>query len=154
MTINPCATRAGRPAFVVNVEVYLERDGRWLLVKRGHQEAHAPGTLAGIGGKAEVDGAGAVGAGILERTACREVAEEVGVDLTGIDLTYVDSAFFVTDDGDPVINVVFRSELPPRARPVVAAPEEVAELIWLTLEEAEAHPDCPPWVLRSLRRMA
>ncbi|MEV4110197.1 NUDIX domain-containing protein [Nonomuraea sp. NPDC049695] len=151
MTITPCTTRAGRPAFVVNVEVFLERDGRWLLIRRGHQEAHAPGTLAGIGGKAEADG---VESGILEQTARREVAEEVGVDLTGTDLTYVDSAFFVTDDGDPVINVVFRGELPPRARPVAAAPEEVAELVWLTLEEAEAHPDCPPWALRSLRRMA
>ncbi|MEQ4720603.1 hypothetical protein [Nonomuraea sp. B19D2] len=48
----------------------------------------------------------------------------------------------------------FRGELPPQACPVAAAPDEVAELAWLTLEEAEAHPVCPPWVLRSLRRMA
>ncbi|MFI7635921.1 NUDIX hydrolase [Nonomuraea sp. NPDC049400] len=119
----------------------MERDGRWLLIKRGRQEAHAAGTLAGIGGKAEADGAGI---GILEQTARREVAEEVGVDLTGTDLTYVAGDYFTTDDGDPVINVVFRGELPPQARPVAAAPDE----------EAEAHPDCPPWVLRSLRRMA
>ncbi|MEV7965135.1 hypothetical protein AB0O34_04040 [Sphaerisporangium sp. NPDC088356] len=33
--IAPCATRAGRAAFVVNVEVFLHRDGRWLLIRRG-----------------------------------------------------------------------------------------------------------------------
>ncbi|GIH22176.1 hypothetical protein Aph01nite_04860 [Acrocarpospora phusangensis] len=49
-----CTTGAGRPAFVVNIEVFLERDGRWLLIRRGEKEAHAPGTLAGIGGKVEI----------------------------------------------------------------------------------------------------
>ncbi|GIH60533.1 hypothetical protein [Microbispora siamensis] len=51
-----CLTRGGRPAFVVNVEVFLERDGRWLLIRRGAKEAHAPGMLAGVGGKVEADG--------------------------------------------------------------------------------------------------
>lgn len=101
-----CLTRGGRPAFVVNVEVFLERDGRWLLIRRGRQEAHAPGTLAGVGGKVETEGAGL---DVLEETARREVAEEIGVDLTAAPLSYVESGFFVTDDGDPVVNVVFRA---------------------------------------------
>lgn len=63
-----CVTRGGRPAFVVNVEVFLERDGRWLLIRRGDQEAHAPGVLSGVGGKVEADG---VGAAVLEETAGR-----------------------------------------------------------------------------------
>jgi 8-oxo-dGTP diphosphatase len=150
-----CTTRGGRPAFVVNIEVFLERDGRWLLIKRGDGEAHAPGTLAGIGGKVEVVDMGAdMGADVCEQTARREVAEEVGVDLTGTELAYVESAFFVTDDGDPVVNVVFRGSLPAAAMPVVAAPEEVAELVWLSTEEVLAHPKCPPWILRPMRRLA
>jgi hypothetical protein len=27
----------------VNVEVFLEREGRWLFIERGAGEAHAPG---------------------------------------------------------------------------------------------------------------
>ncbi|MEU6786714.1 NUDIX domain-containing protein [Nonomuraea angiospora] len=146
-----CTTAAGRPAFVVNIEVFLERDGRWLLVKRGEGEAHAPGTLAGVGGKVEVDDGGA---DVFERAARREVAEEVGVDLAGVDLTYVESGYFVTDDGDPVINVVFTGRLPATATPVAAAPQEVAEVVWLTVAEAEGHPGCPPWILGPLRRLA
>ncbi|MEV4841271.1 NUDIX domain-containing protein [Nonomuraea sp. NPDC049486] len=144
-------TANGRPAFVVNVEVFLRRDGRWLLIRRGDGEAHAPGTLADVGGKAEPDGAGQR---VLEETARREVAEEIGVDLTGVPLTYASSGFFVTDDGDPVVNVVFAAPMPPQAEPVAAAPAEVAGFVWLTTAEAEADPACPPWVLSSLRDAA
>jgi 8-oxo-dGTP diphosphatase len=76
------------------------------------------------------------------------------VDLTGIPLTYVESGSFVTDDGDPVVNVVFSGALPADANPVVASSEEVAEIVWLTVAEATADPNCPPWTLRSLQRAA
>ncbi|MBT2230509.1 NUDIX hydrolase [Nonomuraea sp. NEAU-A123] len=148
--MNACVTGGGRPAFVVNVEVFLERDGRWLLIRRGEREAHAPGMLSGVGGKVEADG---IGDAVLEETARREVAEEVGVDLTGVAFSYVESAFFVTDDGDPVINVVFSGRLPSGARPFAASGEEVAGLAWLTLAEAEADPNCPPWILRTMRKL-
>ncbi len=146
-----CVTRGGRPAFVVNVEVFLHRDGRWLLIRRGEQEDHAPGVLSGVGGKVEVDGAGD---NVLEETARREVAEEIGVDLTGVELTYAESAFFVTDDGDPVINLVFSAPMPPDALPFATSPDEVAAVAWLTVAEAEADPNCPPWTLRGLRHAA
>lgn len=141
-------TANGRPAFVLNVEVFLHRDGRWLLIRRGDGESHAAGTLAGVGGKAEPGGAGPR---ILEETARREVAEEIGVDLTGVPLTYVSSTYFVTDDGDPVVNVVFSAPMPPGASPTAASPDEVAGFTWLTLKEAETDPGCPPWILDYLR---
>jgi hypothetical protein len=46
------------PRFVVNVEVFLHPGDRWLLIRRGDPEAHAPGTLAGVGGKVEAPGLG------------------------------------------------------------------------------------------------
>jgi 8-oxo-dGTP diphosphatase len=141
-------TAHGRPAFVVNVEVFLHREGRWLLIRRAMAEAHAPGTLSGVGGKAEP---GQDEPGVLERTARREVAEEVNVDLDGVALTYAESAAFITDDGDPVVNVVFGAELPPGARPEAISPEEVGEVAWMTLAEAVADPHCPPWTVRGLR---
>ena len=144
-------TPGGRPAFVVNVEVFLHRDGRWLLIKRGAEEKHAPGSLAGVGGKAEVTDPADV-PNILEATARREVAEEIGVDISGVTLTYVESGYFTSDDGDPVINITFAGPLPADARPFAASPEEVAGIVWLTAAEAEADPACPPWTLRALRR--
>jgi 8-oxo-dGTP diphosphatase len=148
-----CTTRHGRPAFVVNVEVFLHRGDRWLLIRRSEWEKHAPGTLCGVGGKVDavlIDGG--LGAAVLEATARREVAEEIGVDLTGSQLSYVDSAAFVTDDGDPVINVVFVTPLPATAEPFAASPSEVAEIVWLSLADAEADSGCPQWTVRSLRK--
>ncbi|MCW3842286.1 NUDIX domain-containing protein [Micromonospora yasonensis] len=145
----PCRTRRGRLAFVVNVEVFLHRDGRWLLIRRSAREDHAPGLLSGVGGKVEPAGDGD---DVLAETARREVAEEVGVDLTGVTLSYVESRAFTTDDGDPVVNVVFAGPLPAEAEPAVASPEEVAGLVWVTLAEAEADATCPPWIRGSLRQ--
>lgn len=143
-----CRTAGGRPAFVVNVEVYLHRAGRWLLIKRGAQEANAPGKLSGVGGK--VDGGQAALADVLEETLRREVAEEIGVDLHGVPLTYLESGLFTTDDGDPVVNVVFTAALPAGAEPIAASPEEVAGIVWMTADEIAADENCPPWVRRSL----
>ncbi|MEV0270559.1 NUDIX domain-containing protein [Hamadaea sp. NPDC050747] len=139
-------TQAGRPAYVVNVEVVLHRDGRWLLIRRGN-EGHAAGTLAGPGGKVETDG---FLPGVLEATGRREVLEEIGLDLDGVPMAYVGNSLFVSDDGDAVVNVVFAAEVPPGAEPYAASPEEVAEILWLTTEEALAHPACPPWTRRTL----
>lgn len=72
--------------------MYLHQDGRWLLIKRSDQEAHAPGILAGPGGKVEVGGPEPI-VDILEQTAVRDALEEVGVDLTGVALSYVESVY-------------------------------------------------------------
>ncbi|MEU8076140.1 NUDIX domain-containing protein [Catellatospora citrea] len=143
-------TPGGRPAFVVNVEVHLHRDGRWLLIKRGEQQAHAAGLLSGVGGKVDLP-AGPVVPDILEQTARREVAEEIDVDLTGVPLTYVESSLFTADDGDLVVNVVFAAALPADAEPFPASPDEVAAILHLTFDEADADPNLPPWIRRSLR---
>lgn len=145
-----CLTPGGRPAFVVNVEVFLHRDGRWVLIRRSEREAHAAGLLSGVGGKVD-HGGGPAAADVLEQTGRREVAEEIGVDLTGVPLAYVESTLFTSDDGDPVVNVVFAAELPAGAEPHPAAPDEVAEVLHLTFAEADADPDLPPWIRRSLR---
>ncbi|MER7131710.1 NUDIX domain-containing protein [Streptosporangium saharense] len=105
MTVIPCSAPAGRPAFVANVEVFLERDGRRLFLRRGAGESHAPGVLAGVGGKVEGGGAGP---DVLGRAARREIAEEMGLDLTDVEITRL-----MTDDGDPVTNVVFSGRSPP-----------------------------------------
>jgi 8-oxo-dGTP diphosphatase len=148
MTLTP----NGRPAYVVNVSVLLRRHGRWLLIERGAGEAHAAGRLSDVGGK--VDATAADEPDILESTARREVLEEVGLDLTGLPLRFAESALFTTDDGDPVVNVLFAAELPDGPEPSIAAPDEVAALHWLTLAELASLPECPPWTLRMVRAAA
>ena len=145
-------TASGRPAYVVNVPVLLRRRERWLLIRRGAGESHAPGQLCDVGGK--VDSRAAAEPDILESTARREVLEEVGLDITGVPLCFAESALFTTDDGDPVVNVLFAADLPDGPQPRIAAPDEVAELDWLTWAEAAGRPDCPPWTLRMLQSAA
>jgi 8-oxo-dGTP pyrophosphatase MutT (NUDIX family) len=145
-------TAGGRPAFVVNVEVFLHREGRWLLIRRSAAEAHAAGAICGVGGKVESAG---LGPSVLEETARREVAEEIAVQLgEDVPLTYVESSLFVTDDGDEVVNVVFAAPVPEAAEPVAVSPDEVAQILWLTVDEASADPACQTWTRRALRRAA
>ena len=57
--------------FIVNTEAAIYKDGRYLLCKRSEAEDHAPGGLALVGGKVELERASS---DILERTIAREVA--------------------------------------------------------------------------------
>ena len=92
--------------FIVNTEAAVFRDGRYLLCRRSEKEEHAPGGLALIGGKVELEGASS---GVLEQTIVREVEEEVGIRIEGRP-RYVHSTSFVTDLGEPVVNVIFLCE--------------------------------------------
>ena len=132
---------------VVNVCVALHREGRWLLIRRHPDLPHAGGQLAVVGGKLEDGGA----VDVLEATARREAAEEIGVDLSGVELRYVESDFFVSDTGAPVVNVVFAAELPDGAEPYPAAPAEVSEIRWHTRQEVESSV-AEPWTVRQIRR--
>jgi ADP-ribose pyrophosphatase YjhB (NUDIX family) len=133
------------PHHIVNVEVAIVRDGRFLLIVRGPGEAHAPGTLSLPGGKVEGEGQSE---DILEGTARREAVEEVGVTLDTT-LAYVRSVAFVTDEGDPVVDVVFLGRYA-GGEPTVFDPEEVAAIRWLTAAEVAADPHAPPWTRRSV----
>ncbi|MFG3258281.1 NUDIX hydrolase [Streptomyces sp. NPDC048172] len=138
-------------SYVVNVCVALRRADRWLLIVRHPDLGHAGGTLSVPGGKVED---ARPRDDVLEATARREAAEEVGVDLDGVPLRYAESTFFVSDEGTPVVNVVFAAHLPDGAEPYAAAPAEVSGLRWLTREELEAEADCPSWTVRNIRSAA
>ncbi|ADD44683.1 NUDIX domain-containing protein [Stackebrandtia nassauensis] len=133
--------------FGVNVEIALRRGERWLLIERGRRLRNAPGMLAFPGGRVEAE---ANCGFILEDTARREAAEEVGLDLSDVSLRYVRSEFFVGDDGNRYIGATFTAELPRGREPRVAAPEEVEAVHWLTADEVKNHPKCPEWTLLSL----
>lgn len=131
--------------YIVNVETAILKGDRYLMIVRGDGESHAPGTLGMPGGK--VEGTDVI-ANVLEETARREIQEEVAIEVED-DLVYIESKFFVTDDGDPVIDIIFlcRSR---SGKPAIVDRAEVAELAWMTAREVLAHKKTPPWTRSSI----
>ncbi|MEW1639857.1 NUDIX domain-containing protein [Streptomyces sp. NPDC093801] len=130
----------------INVDVALHDGDEWTLIVRSEKEEHAAGMLSLVGGTFDETSPASEA---LEATARREVAEEIGVELTG-PLQYVESTFFVSDSGDRVLNIVFMCPLGDQ-KPVVKAPDEVAAVVTRTLAELEADAACPAWTKQSIR---
>ncbi len=126
--------------YVVNVDGVVVRDDEYLLIERGAAEAHAAGLLAFPGGKVEQTPGGDE---TIERTAARELEEEVGIEVG--DVEYVLSSTFEADDGTPCLNVVTLCEYESgRAHP--RASDEVAAVHWLTYDEIKARDEVPRFV--------
>ncbi len=90
--------------YAVTVCVLIHRGNSFLLVVRSPGVAYAPNMIGMIGGHVEVIDPER---NVLEATARREVAEEVGLDLSGVPLKYLESEFFITDSGERQITVTF-----------------------------------------------
>lgn len=134
--------------FIVNIEAaVINGAGEYLMVIRGEEESHAAGTLSMPGGKVELSD---VGDDIFELTARREILEETGITVSD-DITYIESKLFVTDDGDPVVDVVMLCRYQ-SGDPVIGDPGEVAAIRWRTAEEIGAHPQTPLWTRQSIAR--
>lgn len=139
----------GDEAYAVTVCVLIQRDDTWLLVVRAPDVSYAPNKIGMIGGHVEVTHPEA---DVLEATARREVAEEVGLDLAGVSLSYLESEFFMTEGGERQVTVTFTALAPPEFEPFVNAPNELTEVGWWTLGDLEADPRCPSWLPPLIRR--
>ena len=135
--------------YAVTVCVLIRRGNTWLLVLRAPGVAYAPNMIGMIGGHVDVTDPEA---GVLEATARREAAEEVGLDLSQVPLTYLESEFFITSGGERQITVTFTAPAPPGDEAYVNAPDELVEVGWWTLDDLEEDPRCPPWLPDLLRR--
>lgn len=130
---------------IVNVEIVVERDGRYLMIVRSDDEDYGAGWLTLPGGKLEPD---ATDLRALEVTARRELKEEVDLDVAPEDIRYVESHMFAVNDV-PVLDVVMMTHSARgEARAVDAA--EVAGVVWMTPGEIDAHPDVPAWTRASV----
>ena len=130
---------------VVNLEGAIVRDERFLMIIRGAEEPHAPRTL-GLRGR-KVDSPGPTET-LLEATLDREFQEEVGITIHD-DMEYVYSTFFVSDDGEPVVNVVFLCRYH-SGIPTIIDHGEVADLRWMSAEEVIHDPAAPPWTRKTI----
>ncbi|GIN85915.1 hypothetical protein J6TS2_23010 [Heyndrickxia sporothermodurans] len=131
--------------FIVNVEGAINKDGKWLLVKRSLKEEHAGGELALVGGKVDKVGDSS---DILERTLHREIDEEIGVKVSIT--SYVNSSSFVTNTGVHVVDIVFLCEYQSGA-PYIKSPDEVDEIIWLTTEQIINHQQIPIYLKENIQ---
>lgn len=137
--------------YAVTVCVLIRREDSWLLVVRSPDVAYAPNMIGMVGGHVQfIEPARSV----LELTARREVAEEVGLDLSEVRLHYLESEFFITDGGERQITVTFTAQAPPDLQPSINAPAELAEVGWWTVDDLETDPRCPPWLPALIRRAA
>ncbi|MFB6220204.1 MAG: NUDIX hydrolase, partial [Halolamina sp.] len=116
----------------------------YLFIVRGEDEDHAPGTLGFPGGTLEAPPGES---GVLAATARREVREEVGVDIAGIDL--VTSTVFELDTGRACLNVLVVAEHA-AGEAYVADPEEVGDVAWRTAESVFDADETPPWTAELL----
>jgi 8-oxo-dGTP diphosphatase len=135
--------------YAVTVCVLIHRGNSFLLVVRSPSVAYAPNMIGMIGGHVDVI---SPERNVLEAAARREVAEEVGLDLSGVPLTYLESEFFITDSGERQITVTFAATAPSDDEPYVSAPDELVEVGWWTPDDLEADPRCPPWLPAVIHR--
>jgi 8-oxo-dGTP diphosphatase len=138
-------------SYAVTVCVLVQRGDSWLLVVRAPDVAYAPNMIGMIGGHVDVT---RPLAGVLEATARREVAEEVGLDLSEVNLRYLESEFFITDEGERQITVTFTAHALPETEPYINAPDELVEVGWWTINDLEADARCPSWLPPLIRRAA
>lgn len=132
--------------YIVNVEAIILKDRKFLMIERGKGETHAPGALAFVGGK--VENAGVV-KDILESTLRREIMEEVGLEIEQ-HMEYLNSSAFLTDEGTPVVDIVFLCRYKAGIAEIIDK-GEVTAIHWMTADVLLEDKEIPPWIKRSIR---
>lgn len=133
--------------YIVNVEAAIYKEDRWLIIKRGEKEEHAPGLLSMVGGKVEIN---SIMDNVLEETLKREIMEEVGIEIFD-KIYYVESKAFLTDKGQMVIDIVFFCKYKSGEASCVST-DEVREIYWMSYEEIISNPNSPKWLVESIKK--
>ena len=131
--------------FIVNVEGAINKNEKWLLIRRSKKEEHAGGLLSLVGGKVEVDG---TSTDVLEKTLKREIFEEVGIEVSN--LKYVNSSFFVTDSGLNVIDIVFQCDYE-SGEAYAKCLDEVDDVCWMSTEEILHNSEIPIYLKENIK---
>jgi 8-oxo-dGTP diphosphatase len=145
MSEPPAATRF--PLWGVCVSGAVRRDGRYLICRRSEEEDAAPGELCFPGGVMEE----MVAWDALESELRREMREETAGELDRIE--YAEAHTFKLLSGRLMLLVTYLCTLGEGPEPYPADLREVAEVLWLTPAEVEAHPKSPDWLKRSLAKV-
>ncbi|HWV35681.1 MAG TPA: NUDIX hydrolase [Thermomicrobiales bacterium] len=131
---------------IVNVEIVVQRDDRFLMILRSEEEEHGGGWLCFPGGKLDP---GTAEMHALELTARRELKEEVDLDVEALAFRYVESHTFLIGD-KTVLDIVLLTDSV-QGVPKAIDPAEVAEVTWMTVDEIMTDPRVQPFTRESLR---
>lgn len=125
----------------VAVTAIIEREGRYLITKRPLDKKRWPGRWTVPGGRLDPSDYRDIPYDfenewyyVLERVVRREVKEEVGLDIGEVE--YIGSV--LADHGkEEALTLVISFSAKSVEGEVIAQEEEVAEMQWVTLEEAK-----------------
>ncbi len=113
--------------FIVLVKCWIEKEGKFLIVRRAESEVHAAGTWSLPGGKVDKDDTD----NILQVTLTKEVKEEVGLEI-GHRFHLIRNNSFTRSDGAKVVNLTFIANYKSgEAKPL----DQTTEVAWLSLRE-------------------
>ncbi|MGF7057518.1 NUDIX hydrolase [Brassicibacter mesophilus] len=132
---------------IVIVQGAIYKEDKWLMIKRSENEEHAPGIISFVGGKLENKGDEQ---DVLEKTLKREIMEEVGIEISN-DIRYIESKSFVSDGGDPIVEVIFLCRYK-SGQPYCADTDEVAEIYWMSIDEIIRNEKTPIWVKEGIQK--
>ncbi|OEH54427.1 DNA mismatch repair protein MutT [Oceanobacillus sp. E9] len=136
------------PLFIINVEAAIYNRGKWLIIKRSEQEAHAGGLLFLVGGKVEHS---EIEIDIIENALKREVMEEVGIVINNP--VYIYSNYFTFDADKHVVNIVFACLYQEEnGRPIINSKEEIDKIKWMSSEEINQNSNAPIYLKESIQR--
>ncbi|BBN99800.1 NUDIX hydrolase [Sporolactobacillus terrae] len=126
--------------FVVNVEAAINKNGKWLIIRRSEKEKHAAGLLSLVGGKVDQTDRSE---NVLENALKRELAEELNIKV--FEFSYVKSESFVAGSGGMVIDIVFFCHYKSGELKAMSQ-DEVADIYWMTTKEVLEHPKAPDYL--------
>ncbi len=138
-------TADGAKFYIVLVKGWVEYHGKFLLAQRSMNEVHKPGAWSIPGGKVEEEGESR----IVEKTLKKEIAEEVGLEITD-DIEFVYNNTFQRVDGVQVVNLTFLCHaLNNAAKPL----EDTARVEWLTPEELKNFPEAEDFLKNEIEAL-
>ena len=124
----------------VAITAIIVKDGKYLITRRSADKKRFPGMWTVPGGKLETDDYLTLKKdtehywyNVLERTLRREVKEETGIEIKGID--YLTSLTTVHGDGAPSLVISCIAEY--AGGEVSLQKEESDEFVWVSSEEAK-----------------
>lgn len=115
-------------SLVICVDVFIRKDGKYLLMKRSKHKKYAPNIISPFGGKIELNEN-------PYECAIREVREEVGVEIANLKLESV-ILELIDDNNEPANRLVFEFSADYASGEVIKSDE--GEAVLLTKEEIMA----------------
>lgn len=131
---------------IINVSgaIFHEKNAKWIIIKRGLNEEHAPGELSLVGGKVNGD---SYNNDLLENNLKREIKEEIGIEIQE-KIIYLNSSGFKIGRKN-VTNINFLCWYK-SGDPNSFNEKEVEEVFYMTKEEILNNVNSPSYLKEAI----